>query len=311
MSKHFIFLVVSWTFTCSLIDAVVLSPSQPHSLGPPLRGQDILLESVSEALKGEAPHGVGNSQFLQENVAQNAVQSPNTSLPAEPSTSSQGTSNPSPSPSTSGSPSTTAVTAISTQTVAVVEPSATPVTTTTSSPTTTSTVTSTTSTTTSSSPPTTSTPTLEDFQKSSVPAIADTTFSTSSAQPNQECDGSEIPRPTFCTNVDWNVSSWLLNKIDLAQRDLQVEMMYVNFKGTRECRRMFLQLQCRYVYPKCDAGPPCRSMCDDFNNQCPGSLQPCNSFPNETCYLFTNKGAHLSPFTGAFFFLIVLLMCFL
>eukprot|EP00466_Bigelowiella_natans_P016090 jgi/Bigna1/88352/estExt_fgenesh1_pg.C_310037 len=84
----------------------------------------------------------------------------------------------------------------------------------------------------------------------------------------QESSQCKIVRPTFCTEVDWSVPEDQAEKVLRAKGDLQVEMMVINFQGTRECQREYKSLHCRYLYPKCgeDGQPkfPCKHECESF-----------------------------------------------
>jgi hypothetical protein len=87
------------------------------------------------------------------------------------------------------------------------------------------------------------------------------------------------PRPSFCTNVDWLVPDSAVEASLKAKSDLQVELMFVNFIGTKECKRQYRDLHCRYIYPKCNTGGvgahyPCRQECEDFAKV---ELQPLSS----------------------------------
>jgi hypothetical protein len=92
--------------------------------------------------------------------------------------------------------------------------------------------------------------------------------------------------------VDWPVEQADITRAEQQSVDLQVEIGYVNFAGSRRCKRWFRELQCRYVYPKCgSAGAVCRQSCEDFVASCPGSDQSCASFPSTMCYNFSSASA--------------------
>lgn len=65
--------------------------------------------------------------------------------------------------------------------------------------------------------------------------------------------------------------------------DLQIALMYVNFQGTRQCKLWYRDIMCRYSYPKCGFGPPCRAECLAFTRDCPWAGQACNAFPDVNC----------------------------
>lgn len=96
-------------------------------------------------------------------------------------------------------------------------------------------------------------------------------------------------RPPFCTNVDWLVPESAVEAAKQTQADLQVEIMYLNFLGTHSCRSDYVDMQCRYLYPRCGGGDagrpihgditvPCRSECEAFTKRCKHAMISCNSF---------------------------------
>lgn len=99
--------------------------------------------------------------------------------------------------------------------------------------------------------------------------------------------------PAFCTMVDWTVPSSQVTTNIHANSDLQVELMYINFEGSRYCKQWYAQLQCRYVWPTCDMGRPCQSSCFDFVDACKGAVQECASFPTTDCYEYVQSAASL------------------
>lgn len=95
--------------------------------------------------------------------------------------------------------------------------------------------------------------------------------------------------PTFCKNVDWDVSRDVSEALSSSDAEQQLIAMYTDFEGSRHCKRWFQELMCRYAFPLCNDVDqrPCRSECERFSRACPGALQPCESFPEteaEGCY---------------------------
>jgi len=99
--------------------------------------------------------------------------------------------------------------------------------------------------------------------------------------PSQTC-GTTV-RPTFCTNVNWNVDNTVVTNNIASEADMVVELMVINFKGTRACQRWLTDLQCRYTWPDCALGPPCKWECEKFVAQCQGGIQSCNAYPTTGC----------------------------
>lgn len=97
-------------------------------------------------------------------------------------------------------------------------------------------------------------------------------------------------RPSFCTMVDWEVSSDLgIVKNGFGDVELGIEMAYFQQPGSFDCRRRYKQLACQYNFPRCSADSavkaPCRSVCEDFAAKCPGADIQCNSYPQEQCLI--------------------------
>eukprot|EP00808_Paulinella_micropora_P026272 g70323.t1 len=98
--------------------------------------------------------------------------------------------------------------------------------------------------------------------------------------------------PAFCTNVDWMVPKQDVDYATNTEADLQSNILWSTFEGTRDCRLLFRDLQCRYIYPHCEHGRPCRSECEAFTQKCRGALQSCASFPTEDCYKLESAASH-------------------
>ncbi|GAB5354436.1 hypothetical protein AAMO2058_000118600 [Amorphochlora amoebiformis] len=94
-------------------------------------------------------------------------------------------------------------------------------------------------------------------------------------------------RPGFCTMVDWSVPMENIEHAVRTKADLQVEMMAINFKGSKSCLRDYKELHCRYMYPICHQSKPrfpCRHECEEFKKRCTGTLlHSCKSFPTVDC----------------------------
>eukprot|EP01006_Ploeotia_vitrea_P041721 TRINITY_DN66564_c6_g1_i1.p1 TRINITY_DN66564_c6_g1~~TRINITY_DN66564_c6_g1_i1.p1 ORF type:complete len:154 (-),score=39.71 TRINITY_DN66564_c6_g1_i1:153-614(-) len=102
------------------------------------------------------------------------------------------------------------------------------------------------------------------------------------------------PRPVFCTNVHWPVSDNVTAKLEESGGELQIQIAWSNFVGSRECKTRFRELQCRYAYPECGKGGPCRADCEQFSNECPGSQLPCGAFPTTGCQAISDSAASSS-----------------
>ena len=97
-------------------------------------------------------------------------------------------------------------------------------------------------------------------------------------------------RPSFCTMVDWEVSSDLgIVKNGFGDVELGIEMAYFQQPGSFDCRRRYKQLACQYNFPRCSTDSavkaPCRSVCEDFAARCPGADIQCNSYPQDKCLM--------------------------
>lgn len=88
--------------------------------------------------------------------------------------------------------------------------------------------------------------------------------------------------PTFCANVNWQISADTWARVTKGSQELQVRAMHADFDGSRYCKAWYRELQCRYVFARCEGEKdirPCRSECERFAADCPGALQPCDAFP--------------------------------
>jgi len=96
-----------------------------------------------------------------------------------------------------------------------------------------------------------------------------------------------VPRPPFCTMVNWPVDASIISQNTADAADMTLALTVVNFKGSRRCSTWLINLQCRSIWPDCSnpAGPlPCKSECDKFVSICQGSSMMCNSYPTSNCY---------------------------
>ena len=112
--------------------------------------------------------------------------------------------------------------------------------------------------------------------------------------------GPDQYRSMSCPNANWKTYQWIQGQFVAPGIDLQLDKAFYWATGTRQCKRWYRDLMCRYVLPRCPTegdprkGGPCKSECESFSKSCPGLAMSCAAFdasPTE-CWTSTTQYAY-------------------
>lgn len=103
--------------------------------------------------------------------------------------------------------------------------------------------------------------------------------------------GCNYAHSVFCQDVGYQTPTEAIQtNLGLGEEndglELEEQMTFVDMVASNECKRMYRELTCRSLYPKCSdrAAPvrPCRKVCKQYAEKCERTYR-CDSFPTGTC----------------------------